>query len=666
MSVELVSESDLRAALRPHQVDANEFEAGIRVRMEAGVVPLQDDFLNVDDPMLTIAATFIPCPLITGGKIVGGGTKLSSLTLAQKLLGYAALPAISLFLLIGATFFSARKIHKVQQENQSDINDAQEMQAAAQQWWRSHRLGAFTVFAAVLILPMIGATWLLFLLLLASFGLLLYFLSSFARYGIGNRLLIAQSCLSGLLLLSMTMQNTYGALSGIHFVDQKLITAVLLLGTLILLPIVITSMARLGGRAAFESKQKAPHWLVILCSFLIPNVLFLIVLYPFRKPVDNQPTFFGGYGWWFFAIMIAVQVSAVIWAIVGRFRKAPVAQHVARAEWIPGVLYVCITLPFLLWLSNTIWWPATPTRILHYVEAFEQGPYPSITFRHWEIPARWTIEQGLHPDLSRARKVLDNEIATDQDLLTFTLGSAFRVGLVRPDQIKTLPDIEQKWQSLLPETSSRKPRRITSLNQYAWVFYALAESDQLSSEDRDFLEQRLLVTLENPAIKTSDMLETALLVTQLLEVIDRPINRDRYREQVHGWLLEFHSTQTHYYQIAGGFEKHQGVSASMLATSDAVELMQIYGVPENLDLNWVRSYLRPLYFRPTSDKWIAAVTLDRLNNLPGVAQPTLFEWLYYERSLLAAMLLVVLCVYATLSSPLPPIETKTLDVPETD
>lgn len=666
MSVELVSESDLRAALRPHRVNANEFETGIQARIEAGVVPLQNKSLEVDDPLLTVAATFIPCPLITGGKIVGGGTKLSSLTLAQKLLGYAALPAISLFLLVGATFFSARKIHKMQKENQSDISDVMEMQAAARQWWRSHRWGAFTVFAAVLILPMIGATWLLFLLLLASFGLLLYFLSSFARHGIGNRLLIAQSCLSGLLLLSMAMQNTYGGLSEIHFVDQKLIAAVLLAGTLILLPIVITSMARLGGREVFESKQKSPHWLVILCSFIIPNVLFLIVLSPLRKPVQNQPAFFGSYGWWFFAIMLVVQASAVIWAIVRRSRKAPVAQYLARPEWIPGFLYVCITCPLLLSLTNTIWWPATPARILHYVEAFEQGPYPSITFRNWEIPASWTIEQGLHPDLSRARKVLDNEIAQDQSQLSFTLGSAFRVGLVRPDQIKTLPDLEQKRRSLLPETSSRKPRRITSLNQYAWVFYALAESDQLSSKDQDFLEQRLLATLDATVGETADVLQMALRVTQLLEVIDRPIDRDRSREQVHGWLRAFHSTQTHSFQIAGGFEQYQGVSASMLATSNAVELMQIYGIPEGLDLNWVRSYLRPLYYRPSSDKWIAAVTLDRLNSLPGVTQPTLFEWLYYERSLVAAMLLVVLCLYATLSSPLPEIETREFEVPKTE
>lgn len=602
MPVELVPESDLRAALRLHQVDAAEFEASIRARIEAGIIPLQDESQKIDDPLLTVAATFIPWPLITGGKITGGGAKFSSLTLGQKLLGYAALPAISLFLLVGVTFFSSRKIHKVQKENQSDISDARELQAAVRQWWKSHKLAAATVFAAILILPMIGSTWLLFLLLLGSFGLLLYFLTSFAKIGVGNRLIVAQSCLLGLGFLGQTMANPFAGKRDIHFVDQVLISVVFYLGTLILVPILVSCKKRVGSSSTTCESATSTY----------------------------------------------------------------ASQFVTRYPRLWGFLYFFIVISMLVWFTNPVLIPATPTRILQHVESFEKGRYPSITFRNWEIPASWTIEQGLHPDLIRARWVLNNQITTDQELLTVILGSAFRVGLVRTDQIDTLPDLEQKRNSLLPEASSRKPDRITSLNQYAWVFYALDQSDQLSLEDRDFLEQRLLVTLENPVVKTSDMLETALRVTQLLEVIDRPIDRDKYRKPVHDWLREFHSKQTHFYQIAGGFEQYKDSSASMQATSHAIELMQIYGVPEDLDLNWVRSFLRPLYFRPSSDKWIAAVTLDRLNNLPGVSQPTLFEWLYYERSLLAAMLLVVLCVYATLSSPLPPVEPKELKASETD
>ncbi|MCA9006976.1 MAG: hypothetical protein KDA70_16990, partial [Planctomycetaceae bacterium] len=195
--------------------------------------------------------------------------------------------------------------------------------------------------------------------------------------------------------------------------------------------------------------------------------------------------------------------------------------------------------------------------------------------------------------------------------------------------------------------------RIFSLNQYAWVFYALDQTGQLTPADRDYLEQRLLATLDSCVGENANVLETALRVTQLLEVIDRPIDRDKYRQQVHDWLLQFHSDQTHFYQIAGGFEQYQDSSASLETTSHAVELMQIFGVPENLDLNEVRSFLRPLYFRPSDDKWTAAVTLRRLNSLPGVMQPTWLEWMYYERSLLTAILLVALCLYATWSSPPP-------------
>jgi hypothetical protein len=303
---------------------------------------------------------------------------------------------------------------------------------------------------------------------------------------------------------------------------------------------------------------------------------------------------------------------------------------------------------------NPILWPATPSGIKNDVESFPEGDFPMIAWRDWEIVASWTVEAGLHPDLSRARRLLDDEISGEQN--PFILGSAFRVGLVRTDQIKRLAGLEDRRRFLIPEQRPRQPYRITSLNQAVWVIHALNQSGRLSSEDRDFLEQRLLATFDELADETADVLETALRVTQLLDVIDRPIDRDRYREQVHQWLRRFHSKKTHSYQIAGGFEQYQGLSSSLQVTSHAIELMKIYGIPDDLDLNWVRSYVRPLWYRPSNDKWIAAVTLDRLNDLPGVAQPTWPEILYYERSLMAAMVLVALCIYATLSSPNPAID----------
>ena len=62
-----------------------------------------------------------------------------------------------------------------------------------------------------------------------------------------------------------------------------------------------------------------------------------------------------------------------------------------------------------------------------------------------------------------------------------------------------------------------------------------------------------------------------------------------------------------------------------------------------------RPFLRPS--RSVGREWITAVTLDRFHRLPGVSQPTWIEYLYYERTLLAAVILVGLCLFATLSSP---------------
>ena len=648
MSVKLIPEEDLRAALRPYRPDVNGFEAGIHARIKADAESHQDEDSEAQSPLLRAAAAFLPWPLITGGKIVGGGAKLSSMALGQKLLGYAALPAISLFLLVGAAFLSAAKIRSVQKENHPDIGDEKEMWEAVGQWWGRHKWVALVVFVAVVTLPMIGSTWLLFLLLLVSFGSLLCFLSGFAKLGVGNRLMIGQSCLMGLVLLGQAMLNPFAGRRDIHFVDQTMITVVLLVGTLILLPFVVSSMKRLGiSEPAIEMRGKASAWILLLCGVFVAGVLLVLSL--LNRSGNDQPPVAGGYGWLLLAVVIFVVVVVLITLSIGRLRKAGTLRFAAARQWIWGLLYVSVVVPMLTCFTNQIWWPATPARIQHYVESFEKGRYPFIAWRDWEIAASWTIEAGLDPDLSRARELLDDEKSGDQSSLV--LGSAFRVDLVRTDQIEQLAGFETSRQFLIPEASTRKPYRITSLSRYAWVIYALNQSGQLSLEDRDFLEQRLLATIDELADETRDVLVTALRATQLLDVIDRPIDRDQYRERVHEWLCEFHSKETHFHQIAGGFEQYKGVSSSLQATSHAIELMKIFGIPDDLDLNWVRSYLRPLHYRSSNDKWIAAVTLDRLNRLPGVTQPTWLEILNYERSLITAMVLVALCIYATLSSP---------------
>ena len=332
---------------------------------------------------------------------------------------------------------------------------------------------------------------------------------------------------------------------------------------------------------------------------------------------------------------------------VGRSKKAPL---IARA-----MLIAILVVPLTAWYMNPILWPATPARIKAYVESFDRAPFTSASWQQWEIVGSWTVESKLNPDLSAPGRLLATEVAGEQN--PFILGCAFRVGLVRPDQVSQLKHYEEERHLLLDDpTHVMETQTITSPEQKDWVIRALVLRNELTAEQRDYLAKRLHLSLQDVLGAPLTSIETPLRVTQLLEVIGRPVDPDQYRDRVRELLRKCHSKKGGGFQVAGGFKDYNSNKlqvGSLTGTAYAVELMEIYGIPADLDLNWVRSFLRPLAIRRSPEKWIAAVTLDRLNSLPGVSKPTWLEILYYERSLLAAVVLVGLCIYATLSSPTP-------------
>jgi len=510
-----------------------------------------------------------------------------------------AFPAISLFVLLGATVFSVAKIRSFRAVDVSILGDQQAMREAVHEWWRRHKWGALAVFAATVTLSLIGATWLLYLLYIISFGVLLYVLTTFAKLGLGNRRVIGQYCLMGLIFLAQAAVYPQIGAQDIHFLDPMLIATVFLGGALVLLPLIIGS-SRQHAAEEDGGKQQA------------------------RRDEPHDPS------------------------------NQQLGQHIGPVHpRISGALFAVVAIFLIAWLMNPILWPATASRIKRYVENFADAPHASASWNRWEIAARWSIESKLDPDFSGPRRLLAEEFSGEQS--PFVLGSAFRVGLVRTDQLGQLKQYETKRRLLLAATPpGLEPQTIPSLAQEDWVIRAAVLRNDLSLEERDRLEKRLLVTLEDLSKGPCEVLETALRVTQLLEVIQRPIDRDRYRDRVHDWLREFHSKKAGGFQFAGGFKQYLNLPVGSLeATSYAIELMEIYGIPDGIDLDWLRSFLRPSVFRLSDDKWIAAVTLDRLNRLPGVTRPTWLEILYRERSLLAAMVLVGLCIYATLSSPKP-------------
>src|SRR5689334_18911813 len=144
MSVALIPEELLRAALAPHRADRSAFEAGVRTRL-AQAEEGRESGAHLS-PMLRAVASLLPAGFLKPAAL-GGAAKMAPATGASKLIGYAAFPAISLFLLVGAAAFSVFAIRKTRNETGAPERDAAASQAAAFQWWRDHRWGAKLVFA---------------------------------------------------------------------------------------------------------------------------------------------------------------------------------------------------------------------------------------------------------------------------------------------------------------------------------------------------------------------------------------------------------------------------------------------------------------------------------------------------------------------------------------
>jgi hypothetical protein len=573
MPVDLIWEDELRACLRPHRVDPAEFAAAVRRRVSEGQSQSAADPLLGVSPWLRSVAALLPLPLLVPANVAGAAGKAATAGGGARLLSYLAFPAISLFVLAGATVLSLNKIRSVRSGTLGEPMDEAAQPEAVRQWFRDHKWGARLVYVVTLALGLWGSTWLMYLAYIISLGLLVVVLSSLSKVGLGNRQVIGSSCLMGLGLLGQVAMFSGVGDGEIHFIDQRVLAVV----------------------------------------------------------------FFVGAG----VLAVCLGLNAVMHPMIVKPRHGRTIRAIAAGIAIVGLS---------VWILRPLFQPVTPARINEYVESFHQAPFQSSSWQQWEIPARWCVDVGMKPDLSRPRRLLDEEVHRDGNLvLPFILGSAMRVGLIEVDELTATADLAKQSERLLSEIATRP---IGSLTQVDWVIRAASASGELTDEDRDRIQQRLHLNLSGLTSEPFGALEQALRVTQLLAVIDRPVDKDELRPRMHDLLSELHCTRASGFQLAGGFKQFPASRvADMNTTAYALQLMEIYGVPETLDLNWLRSYLKPLAFRAGADKWIAAVSRERLERLPGVTPLSWWDGLWYERSLLAAVVLVGLCLYATLTSP---------------
>ncbi len=282
MPLDLISEDELRAALLPHRPDAEAFEAGVRQRLTEMEKEAEDDPLAGLPPLARSAAALLPLEWVAAGKLpAAAAAKLLPASGIYKLLGYLAFPAISLLALLGALGLGAAKIRRASATGGPEPGTAEAMRDSMQSWWRCHRWGFWLVFATTMLMQWIGATGILFLLYIVSLGILVYVISALAKIGLGNRMMVGQSCMMSLILLGQLACFAGTGNHDIHFVDQSVIGAVFLTGALLL--VLYMTASGMTPRAV----KLVPAWLLLGLMALVGIPLILFYLNPVLWPATN-------------------------------------------------------------------------------------------------------------------------------------------------------------------------------------------------------------------------------------------------------------------------------------------------------------------------------------------------------------------------------------------
>ena len=243
----LVPEDDLRAALRAYRVDPSTFESAVRTRVSNSLSHADHPLASLS-PAQRSAAAFLPLEVLAAGKLPAAALKLAPGIGVGKLLSFVAFPAISLFVLAGAAVFSIFQIWRIRDENSPAPVDEKTLLDSTRQWWHDNKWGVWMVFAASLAMAWFGATWLLFLCYIVSLGLLIFVLTGLAKIGLGNRLVVCQSCVIGLALLGQLAGLAGIGDQDIHVVDQAVIVPLFFFGALVVALIMVGSL--IGSHAS--------------------------------------------------------------------------------------------------------------------------------------------------------------------------------------------------------------------------------------------------------------------------------------------------------------------------------------------------------------------------------------------------------------------------------
>ncbi len=238
---DLIDEQELRDAFQSLRPERGAFEAGVRSRLNA--MPQRKTLHRLayeDSPWLQVAASMVPLSLFGKGAGTSSAIPIGKVSLVYKIVGYAALPTMSVLLMVGATLIALFRIRKAHTSPHSDSPYATEQQAAILvQWWKHFGYIPACLSFVALIVFLMGYTFPVFIFFLGSGIAMVALVSRLGQAGLIDRRTVGFSLIPSLVGLAQVTQITTIVDSGCHLLDQGLVMMILLLAG-IMLGIVLT------------------------------------------------------------------------------------------------------------------------------------------------------------------------------------------------------------------------------------------------------------------------------------------------------------------------------------------------------------------------------------------------------------------------------------------
>ncbi|MFT5302793.1 MAG: hypothetical protein ACI814_003610 [Mariniblastus sp.] len=628
----LMDESEIRAALSFLRIDRDAFGHGVQQRVKQTVVrPVRTDDASLKDRggLLRIAASILPVNLL-GANTTVSQTSLAAMGVFQKAIAFLALPAIS-FLMIAVTIFGSFRIRGAQQSQSLPEADVARMNESVSLWWRRYGWIAAIVFALTLVAPFRGWTTPLLLLFMASAIGTASIVTTLGRAGLVDRNVIGGYCNAMLGILG-SASMTLGYTNNTQLLDPHLVVATFYAGTAFLILFVNTSAMRSGLDA--KPKVSKQNVFLVLAGFVC--LLVLVVMW-FIIPAHLR----------YFVAIFAIGALALGATKLRNSSFWPATNGIV-GRGVGLIILAAVTAFF----GQTLWRPIGNSTLVRYAETFE--PELVGQWSYWQSTARWLRDQGINYDHSAVQARWLETWDADESNRNYLLNHAVSTGLILPPEVIETKEFKATTQRLLSIRSANT--QISGVDIYEYVIVMLAEEGALTNEQRNHLAGRLLATwrsLNDDRIQ-EPLGGIATTITNLLSLIDRPLAEAERKADVSRWLDEYQVVKSRRFSRSGGFRPYSTSNYSdLMATENAVRLMQHYGIHDTVDVLALRAFLRPASSdrRLMGTASVRASVRKRLDQIPGISQPSLWDYIRLNQSLWFAILLVGLCIYATLGSP---------------